>query len=254
MYNTYLSTKIEFDQQDLDLIHNNVNLLFENHLSIILPLTIDVVIKISNHNKDITYATTIFGCYLKDKESYESYYIAERAALFTIANNEKYIKKNKQRLIKMDEKQAKNKKQDKDSSSISKSSASLDFKPNICSDRRRKSATKSISVRIDIDDDQLDPTTFIIFGKSFLATFCAFVVTKTQSKKEISYQNLLGLFTKRHEKAIITFVDRTTRPFSILFALMGDEKDKPPKILTSYINSFHDLLLVNQSEKRYNVF
>lgn len=265
MYNTYLSIKMDFDPSDLELINNNVGLLFENNLTILPPLAVDVVIKISNHNKDLLYATTIFGCYLKEKESYESYYVSERAAMFTIASNEKYNTKVKQRLLKLEENKNKTKvKQDKDKldqqqdqSQFIKSSSSFDFKPgSLASDEKiKKTLFKSVaSAKIKHVDDPLDPTTFIVFGKSFIATFCAFVLTKSLSKKEISYQNLLGLFTKRHEKAIVTYVDRTIRPFSILFALMGDEKDKPPKNLSSYINSFHDLLLVNQSEKRYNVF
>ena len=258
-YTTFLSIKMDFDLSDIEIIKNNVDSLFNNEeLTIFPPMAIDAVIKLSYFVKDVNnYATSVFNSYLNKNESYESYFISEKAALLSLSLNRKI--QQQQQVSQPPLKQTKSKKQDKINSSPSgslqtplakSSSSSVEFKN---SDGRStlKSAASSATNKEQIS---VDPLKCLVFGKSFFAAFCAFAVIQNQCNSEATYQGFIGKFTKRHEKAFITYFDRAIKPFSVLFALMDECKDKPPKILSSYVNSFHDLLLVNHSEKKYNVF
>ncbi|OHT07888.1 hypothetical protein TRFO_23755 [Tritrichomonas foetus] len=101
-----------------------------------------------------------------------------------------------------------------------------------------------------------DVMNVLIFAKSFYTTFNEFV-TISKRKNSLPHKQVIGLFSKRHEKAITLFNDLSKRSFSIFFALMGDENDQPPAELLAYIKGIKDDTLLGTGipvEAKYNVF
>ena len=98
-----------------------------------------------------------------------------------------------------------------------------------------------------------DIANVFLFAKSFFATFNAFVFIQKQNK-DISHKFLIGLFSPRHERAITLFSNRSLRPFSIYYALMGDDKDPPPSKLEEYIKTLSNESLLGFTGTKYNVF
>lgn len=208
MYSLFLSVINENDQNEIEIIKKNLSHLFET--TIIPKSACDLVIKVSNISNDIHFAHSTFTNYLRTKDSYNSYLIAESASVYRQQTKSSFIT----------------------------ISSSIDSNLSLQTKKKKTIPCQNLGSTDKLACTKLiNPLSVLVPGKSFFAMFCALSLIKNRSKYGIQYKSFQGKLTMKQEKAIQVYADPILRPFSIIFALLPTDQSPIPKLLLSFISN-----------------